>query len=457
MADPIYVIPEDPTYNPEIRALQDSDPARATTVFNPVLQQMIENTHAVKLAADALSERVTEVEQEAGDADSITLPSGQTLTEALDEINENKAATESPAFTGTPTAPTPATGTNNQQIATTEFVKKQGYAPLNSPTFTGTPKAPTPAKTSNDTTIATTAFVKSQGFITEETLHQAVNDDPSVLGADLSAAFATEISSFSSVWAWIQNRIKAGNFTGLRVGDYIPFTAGGNNYKAEIAGINTYKNYGDTAIGNHIDFITRDCHPTAFVWNKVGYNNGTSVSPNPWLASDLYARLNSLQMEVPNGTGAGGTPLVSVDYRTTGIFNTLPTALQNVIVPKRQLIPRRYTSGELLVDDNSWDWRDVGKLWLPTEVEVYGCPIWGSYVSPNQGWASGGSVQYPIFANNMRRVKGAGDGGSRAPWWLSSTRGGNSTSVCYVSSNGSADNYHASYTSIRVPLCFRVS
>lgn len=34
-------------------------------------------------------------------------------------------------------------------------------APLDSPTFTGSPKAPTPAQTVNDTTIATTAFVKN--------------------------------------------------------------------------------------------------------------------------------------------------------------------------------------------------------------------------------------------------------------------------------------------------------
>jgi len=35
----------------------------------------------------------------------------------------------SPALTGTPTAPTPATGTNNTQIATTAFVKNQNYEP----------------------------------------------------------------------------------------------------------------------------------------------------------------------------------------------------------------------------------------------------------------------------------------------------------------------------------------
>lgn len=35
-----------------------------------------------------------------------------------------------------------------------------------SPTFTGDPKAPTPATADNDTSIATTAFVKAQGYIT---------------------------------------------------------------------------------------------------------------------------------------------------------------------------------------------------------------------------------------------------------------------------------------------------
>jgi len=40
------------------------------------------------------------------------------------------------------------------------------YAPLASPTFTGDPKAPTPATGDNDTSIATTAFVKNQGYVT---------------------------------------------------------------------------------------------------------------------------------------------------------------------------------------------------------------------------------------------------------------------------------------------------
>ena len=41
MAEQNYPIPENPVYDPEIRALQDSDPASASSVFNPLLVQLI--------------------------------------------------------------------------------------------------------------------------------------------------------------------------------------------------------------------------------------------------------------------------------------------------------------------------------------------------------------------------------------------------------------------------------
>lgn len=41
----------------------------------------------------------------------------------LKSLNDNKAPKASPAFSGTPTAPTPGTSTNNTQIATTAFVR----------------------------------------------------------------------------------------------------------------------------------------------------------------------------------------------------------------------------------------------------------------------------------------------------------------------------------------------
>lgn len=103
-----------------------------------------------------------------------------------------EAPLASPAFTGTPTAPTAAVNTNTTQLATTAFVLGQANstagtiamsgtqsagtsnlyaradhvhptdttrAPLASPNFTGTPTAPTATTGTNTTQIATTAFV----------------------------------------------------------------------------------------------------------------------------------------------------------------------------------------------------------------------------------------------------------------------------------------------------------
>jgi len=48
------------------------------------------------------------------------------------------ALLDSPTFTGNPNAPTQSTSDNSTKLATTAFVKAQGYAPLASPSFMGT-------------------------------------------------------------------------------------------------------------------------------------------------------------------------------------------------------------------------------------------------------------------------------------------------------------------------------
>ncbi|HBB0674692.1 TPA: phage tail protein [Escherichia coli] len=117
---------------------------------------------------------------------------------AAPDPHSQYAPKESPTFTGTPKAPTPAAGNNTTQIATAAFVQAAltalingapatldtlkeiaaainndpkfsttinnalaQKAPLSSPALTGTPTAPTAAQSVNNTQIATTAFVKS--------------------------------------------------------------------------------------------------------------------------------------------------------------------------------------------------------------------------------------------------------------------------------------------------------
>jgi hypothetical protein len=73
----------------------------------------------------------------------------------------------SPAFTGTPTAPTQSLADNSTKLATTAMVQAAlasfgdtfaFYAPLASPALTGNPTAPTQTAGTNNTRIATTAY-----------------------------------------------------------------------------------------------------------------------------------------------------------------------------------------------------------------------------------------------------------------------------------------------------------
>lgn len=285
-------------------------------------------------------------------------------------------------------------------------------------------------------------------------------------GQDLTTKWAAEIAASpynGDAWAWIRARIRAGNFIGIHTKDYIPFKTKNNvNLKAEIAGINTYTNYGDSTVGKHIDFICRELWPTNHVINKVNYNNGVpaftpeggteiAAQEYPWLACDLYHYINSLAGYVPNEAKLNPA-MVAVDYTADGIYYQLPDALQAVIVEKRAYLPKRYSASGLLNDDNAGGWANIGKLWLPSECEVYGAPCWGG----KGGYSTmGNNVQYPIFMGNMNRLKYKS--GSRASWWLLSSYSGNTTHWCPVYTAGYASSYYASNANIAAPVCFRIS
>lgn len=50
--DTSYFVPEQPEYDAVVRKLKNVDYASAETVFNPLVEQLIENIHAVKLSDD---------------------------------------------------------------------------------------------------------------------------------------------------------------------------------------------------------------------------------------------------------------------------------------------------------------------------------------------------------------------------------------------------------------------
>lgn len=255
-------------------------------------------------------------------------------------------------------------------------------------------------------------------------------------GVDLTVKFANEISNYSNEWEWIQARLDNRNVRDLHVGDYIPINIAANGgiaaetHKAEIAGINTYYNTGNSGheVGYHIDWITRDCYSGTVQFNTGNNNNGTGAGSmqSPFLASNLKSWLD-------------GT-----------LYGLLDAKLKAVIKSKRILAPYRYQSGATLTDDNSWGWEDFDKLWVPLEGEIFDSLVWST-----KGFGNGQAVQYPIFANSYEhRMKGAGPGGARANWWTASALSGNSTSVVLVYTGGTS-SYSSASSAVCVPVCFR--
>ena len=246
-------------------------------------------------------------------------------------------------------------------------------------------------------------------------------------GVDLTVKFAEEIAGYANPWRWIKARLAARNVDGLHVGDYIPIYMGNYLMKMQIAGINTYYRTTDQELKWHIDWISKDCYPEPVQWFTSNNNNGTSTDPAPYMKSTVKSFLD-------------------------GLVAKLPAEVQEVISSKRFLLENRYSVSGALTDSTSWGWKDIGKLWIPSEYEVFGSCIWAT--AP---WGSGQAVQYPIFANNwLNRIKGDGDGGSRANWWLLSVCGGDSTYACHVYITGDANGSHCS-NAHRVPVCFRIT
>lgn len=277
-------------------------------------------------------------------------------------------------------------------------------------------------------------------------------------GVNIKDKFKGEMD-YTEPWEWIRQRCAARDISGLHIKDYFEATVKDNSkndvlIQAQIGDINHDLGFMDTEItAFHIDFFSKDLWSEMHVWNKVNYNNGLKEEPNPWLCSDLYAWLNSKNMNVPNAATVN-PDTVAVDYTTTGVFDKLPASLQSIIVERREYPPQRYSNEGLLNDDNNLGgWKNIGKLWVPNETEVYGQIIWGT----KKGYSVGTAHQFPIFMDGRTRIKHFGTGGNRNSWWLRNAQSGGSMHVTRIDLSGLASYAGASSTGISEPVCFRLS
>lgn len=262
----------------------------------------------------------------------------------------------------------------------------------------------------------------------DDTLELIMQDNDRIYpGRDLTSIFALEIAQYSDAWAWIKARIKAHNFTGIHVADYIPITMNGQTVKMQVAGIDTYYRTTDQQLSHHIDFISKDCFNQTVKWNEANNNNGNAANNSPYMVSNLHT------------------------FLTTTLYGYLPAAVKAVISNKRTLMEYRYSASGALTDGTNLGWQDLGPLWVPLEYEIFGSTIWGT-----KGWSQGQGVQYPIFANSfLNRIKGAGNGGGRCIWWTASVGNDSSTNCVCVSCYGYSRGWGAS-DELYVPVCFRI-
>lgn len=150
--------------------------------------------------------------------------------------------------------------------------------------------------------------------------------------------------------------------------------------------------------------VTGVANDSYLMWNTANTNQGTADVKNPYLNSNLKAWEKLLEACLPEG-------------------------LTKYLLTQRVLLEERYSASGALSDSNSWSWQDIGKVWSPSEMEVYGCPVWGT-----KGYSVGFDCQFDLFRDTAHRLNG-----TRCLWWLRSVVGGSSSSVCYVDSNGGAD------------------
>ncbi len=154
-----------------------------------------------------------------------------------------------------------------------------------------------------------------------------------------------------------------------------------------------------------VKFISKDCLDERFAWNESGSNEGG------FKESSLCKILNEK------------------------VWNILPEELRAVISERECL---QIVEGK--------EERYPLKLWLPTEYEVF-ADDWASEAKEGQ--------QFELFKDPRNRIKGAGDGGSRAYWWLLSVCGDNSASACFVNYVGGT-HYSSCAYELRVPVCFSI-
>ncbi|HBI2824378.1 TPA: phage tail protein [Escherichia coli] len=276
---------------------------------------------------------------------------------AAPDPHSQYAPKESPTFTGTPKAPTPAAGNNTTQLATTAFVQAAltalindapatldtlkeiaaainndpnfsttinnalaQKAPLSSPALTGTPTAPTAAQSVNNTQIATTAFVKSAIAAMVGSAPAALdtlNELAAALGNDPN--FATTMLNALAGKQPLDNTLT--NLSGKDVAGLLAYLGIGETGKYDILPASRGGTGASTIAGALINFGLSDLVTAGLVQVESGTDFITAKIPFLSGGSKRFLMIHAIKATMPaNNNG----------YNLTVTF---PTAYDNAPIP----------------------------------------------------------------------------------------------------------------------------
>ena len=191
---------------------------------------------------------------------------------------------------------------NTTKIATTAFVKGQGYALLapTTQTFSGNNNFPTQLTTDNSTLVATTAYVKNQGYITSSSL-----TGYALLAPSTTQTFAGTASTNFTNSAIFSVGLQSNNNITL-------YSIGGGGQTSNIQQNNSGLNIGNVDISKYITLTTR----TSGGANVVGVScaNGNSS----YLQGDSGAQI-SITGQLAN---IGGTSVPTITTQPLSSSNT---------------------------------------------------------------------------------------------------------------------------------------
>ena len=173
------------------------------------------------------------------------------------------------------------------------------------------------------------------------------------------------------------------------------------------------------AVGNH---KTMMINGASYQVDIIGKDHDTYASggkaPLTFQLHDYYA--DKKAMNSSNTNSGGWTSCAMRSTHLPAILSQMPAEVQSGIREVNKLTSAGSQSSTINTT--------ADKLFLLSEVEIFGSTSYS---------AAGEGTQYDYYKVGNSKVKK--QNGSAASWWERSPRANNSTSVCMVSSRGSAD------------------